>query len=117
MAKSLRRTFGSKRQSCPQALTQFSICNSSAHASKDLVKSTSHFQALLKRYVSRIKTSSLVVHDAHYLLVLKSHVYSKSGVFGHLVDVEHIVSRRLLTNATGAMVCKDVTSLMVPKPF
>jgi hypothetical protein len=49
--------------------------------------------------------------------IFRSPVYSESGRFGHLVDVEHMVSRRLLTNATGDMVCKDVTSLMVPKPF
>ena len=40
-----------------------------------------------------------------------------SESFGHLVDVEHMVSRKLLTNVRGDMVCVDVTSLIVPKPF
>ena len=40
-----------------------------------------------------------------------------SESFGHLVDVEHMVSRRLLTNVRGDMVCEVVTSLIVPNPF
>ncbi len=40
-----------------------------------------------------------------------------SESFGHLVDVEHMVSRRLLTNVRGDIFCAEVTSLIVPKPF